>query len=48
MKVLSPREMSSDAPIRVKIRSTTPISARSAGTKEPAWARRTMSATCRM
>ena len=34
MKVLSPREMSSDAPILVKIRSTTPISALSAGTKD--------------
>ena len=47
MKVDSPRARSSLAPTRVKIRSTTPISAASAGTKLPAWAIRTISATCR-
>ena len=39
--------MSSCAPMRVKMRSTRPIAARSAGTNEPIWAISTISATCR-
>ncbi len=48
MKVERPRLTSSAAPIRVKIRSTGPISADSAGTKLPIWARITISAVWRM
>ena len=47
MKVDSPRARSSEAPTRVKMRSQTPITASSAGTKLPACAIRTISATCR-
>ncbi len=32
--------------IRVKMRSVRPMVASAAGTKEPTWARNTMSATC--
>ena len=48
MKVERPPERSSLAPMRVKMRSTKPIRAAEAGTKEPIWARRTMRATWRM
>ena len=48
MKVDWPALRSSLAPMRVKIRSTAPILADRAGTKEPTWAMRTMSATCRI
>ena len=48
MKVLCPRERSSAAPTRVKIRSTSPISIDSAGTNEPIWASTTRSAVWRM
>ena len=44
MKVERPRARSSAAPTRLKSRSTTPMCARSAGTKEPIWARIAMSA----
>ena len=47
MKVLWPVAMSSCAPMRVKMRSTSPIRARSAGTNEPIWAISTISATWR-
>ena len=47
MKVLWPVAISSCAPIRVKIRSTIPICAESAGTNEPIWAISVISATCR-
>src|SRR6266545_4253168 len=47
MKVLWPLAISSCAPIRVKIRSTIPISAASAGTNEPICAISTISAICR-
>ncbi len=47
MKVDSPRARSSEAPTRVKIRSTTPSRTLSAGTKLPACAISTISATCR-
>ena len=47
MKVDWPDEMSSCAPIRVKMRSTRPIRAELAGTNEPIWAMSTMSAVCR-
>ena len=39
MKVERPRARSSAAPTRLNRRSTTPICARAAGTKEPIWAR---------
>ena len=45
-KVLWPRARLSDAPTRLKIRSTSPIVASVAGTNEPAWAIRTIRATC--
>ena len=48
MNVESPEARSSDAPTRVKMLSTRPISAWSAGTKEPICASSTMSATCRI
>ena len=48
MKVDWPAARSSEAPIRVKIRSTTPIRADLAGTKEPIWAMSTIRATWRM
>ena len=48
MKVDWPADRSSLAPMRVKIRSTTPMRALAAGTKEPIWAMRTISATWRM
>jgi hypothetical protein len=48
MKVDWPRERSSLAPTRVKMRSTRPISALEAGTKLPICASRTINATCRM
>ena len=47
MKVDSPAEMLSDAPTRVKILSTQPIRALSAGTKLPTWASRAMRAVWR-
>ena len=47
MKVDSPSEMLSLAPTRVKILSTTPMRACSAGTKLPIWAIRVMSAVWR-
>ena len=48
IKVDLPMERSSEAPMRVKIRSTMPMRADLAGTKEPIWAMRTMRATCRI
>ena len=48
MKVELPRARSSLAPTREKIRSTNPNRHEVAGTQEPTWAMRTMSATCRM
>ena len=48
IKVDCPADRSSDAPMRVNTRSTTPIRAALAGTKEPIWAMSTMSATWRM
>ena len=48
IKVLCPLARSSDAPTRVKIRSTTPIFALSAGTKLPICAISTISAVWRM
>ena len=48
MKVDCPAERSSLAPMRVKIRSTTPMRAEAAGTKDPIWAISTMRATWRM
>ena len=46
--VACPAARSSLAPVRVNTRSTTPMRAALAGTKEPIWAMRTMRATCRM
>ena len=46
IKVLSPTEMLSDAPTRVKILSTMPTRAESAGTNEPICAIKVMSAVC--
>ena len=43
-----PAERSSDAPTRVKIASTMPISATAAGTKHPAWAMMVMMAVWRI
>ena len=48
IKVDWPDAKSSLAPILVNTRSTRPIRALRAGTKEPIWAIRTMSATWRM
>ena len=48
MKVERPPARSSDAPIRVKIRSSGPSTTRFAGTKQPMCARMTMSAVWRM
>ena len=48
MKVDWPLERSSLAPMRVKIRSTRPMRAARAGTKDPIWAMRTMRATWRI
>ena len=48
MKVDWPEARSSEAPTRVKIRSTRPIFALFAGTKLPIWAIRTISALWRM
>ena len=45
MKVDWPADRSSDAPMRVKMRSTTPMRAARAGTKEPICAISTISAT---
>ena len=47
MNVDSPLLMLSDAPTRVKMRSRMPRSADLAGTKDPAWAMREMSAVWR-
>ena len=46
MNVDSPLEILSDAPTRVKILSIMPISADSAGTKQPVCARSTIRAVC--
>ena len=48
MKVDWPPYRSSEAPIRVNMRSVIAMSAEAAGTKEPMWAISTISATCRM
>jgi hypothetical protein len=48
MKVLRPEARSSVAPMRVKMRSMGPISARAAGTKLPIWASTTIRAVWRM
>ena len=48
MKVDWPEAKSSLAPMRVNTRSTRPILALFAGTKEPIWAMRTMRATWRI
>ncbi len=48
MKVDWPADRSSEAPMRVNTRSTTPMRAERAGTKEPIWAMSTMRATWRM
>ena len=48
IKVERPEARSSLAPIRVNTRSTTPMEADLAGTKEPIWARMVISATWRM
>ena len=47
INVLSPTEMLSDAPTRVKILSTNPTRALSAGTKDPICARRVIKAVWR-
>ena len=47
MNVDSPRASWSEAPTRVKMRSKMPRRAFEAGTNEPAWLRRTISATWR-
>ena len=46
IKVDSPIEILSEAPTRVKILSTKPISALSAGTKQPICAIKTIKAVC--
>ena len=46
IKVLCPDARSSDAPTRVKMRSTRPILALDAGTKDPSCAIKTISAAC--
>ncbi len=48
MKVDWPRAISSEAPMRVKMRSTRPMRAESAGTNDPIWAISTIMATCRI
>ncbi len=48
MKVDCPLERSSEAPTRVKMRSTMPIPAFLAGTKEPICAISTIRAVCRI
>ena len=48
MNVLCPAARSSDAPMRVNTRSTTPMTALCAGTNEPICAMSTMSAVWRM
>ena len=48
MKVDRPRARSSEAPTRVKMRSTSPTRARRAGTKLPICAMSAMSAVCRI
>ncbi len=48
MNVERPPARSSEAPMRVKMRSSGPSTARCAGTKQPMCARMTMSAVCRM
>src|SRR6202012_4197525 len=48
MNVLSPRARLSLAPTRVSTRSTTPMCAFLAGTKEPICAKITVNATCRI
>ena len=48
MNVLCPRDSSSLAPTRAKMRSAMPIVASRAGTKLPIWAMSVSSATCRM
>ena len=48
MKVVRPAVSSSAAPTRVKMRSTRPMVADSAGMKLPAWASSTSSAVWRM
>lgn len=48
MKVDWPRERSSEAPTRQKMRSVRPMVAESAGTKAPIWAMRVMRASWRM
>ena len=48
IKVDCPADRSSEAPMRVKIRSTMPSLAALAGTKDPIWAIRTISATWRI
>ncbi|MNR52750.1 hypothetical protein D3C85_1726500 [compost metagenome] len=48
MKVDLPDARSSDAPMRVKMRSMGPMRALSAGTKAPIWASSTMRAVWRM
>jgi hypothetical protein len=48
MKVEADRPMSSEEPMRVKIRSTTPMRASLAGTKDPICARSTRAAVCRI
>ena len=48
IKVDCPADRSSEAPMRVKIRSTMPSLAALAGTKDPIWAMSTISATWRI
>jgi hypothetical protein len=48
MKVERPPARSSEAPMRVKMRSTGPRRAAAAGTKAPQWASSTTCATWRM
>ena len=48
IKVDCPAPRSSLAPMRVKMRSTTPMRAARAGTKDPTWAMRVMRATWRI
>ena len=48
IKVDCPADRSSEAPMRVKMRSTMPMRAALAGTKEPIWAMSTIRATCRI
>ncbi|MNV26892.1 hypothetical protein D3C71_1180220 [compost metagenome] len=48
IKVERPEARSSDAPMRVKMRSMGPMRALSAGTKAPIWASSTMSAVWRI